>query len=847
MENQEQPVLGGQPIVNEQPAAPVAEPTVAEPAAEPQPVATQPAAEKPKKKKSKAWIFILIALLLIGAGVAVFFLFFFNKGGEELSFEKKEPEPEAYTAAYKLKIDYEAGMISADEYVKQLTYTEFDSGKLDKKYKSDKDAVIGNNSIETILDLISENKDSISASTINEFAKHYLLMDVAFGKKEKTSSTNNNGIVLAAESDEKVDNYLHRLDKVVMSSGGNFLIWYTETGDDKITTEQAKRLGENLEKNIKKYSELTGYEYNYSPFFANETNGGVFLTQERLAAESSIPENKMYTAMNVYVMDTKSESTLATYNSHYCEKEQILCDFGYFVQDLFGVNNAPSVAWPYITVNVKSFSGSSESADQVINHELFHHYQQKIICVTDDKNARYASCPESKDNGYYNEALANYFSAKVSGGTNKNNFINTWAYFYTRAMHHNFKLLTDGASYGYGQWPYFYSYENNVKDGLKYLIEAHKKEKPYEYLQSVASKEERRSAINEAAKYAVTKKYDMGAMNNDGVVTTESLSEQNYNFTGSVPAGAVEYYSLGKNWSAVYTDSGDGNTSALLFGKKDNKYHLLKTEANSTTFESSSFSDYTEYILAITNADILSDSTYQLKYTEKDDPNAVSFRNRYDNYAVEYEMSINMMGITTTATGKGRVDEKHQRSYLVTNMKTLMGIEANMITYSDFYNGVDYYTNPKDMFDGTGLGGLIRLFTESEGEESAKWLKTNTASHTIDIDLVARKLRDAKQTQKVGDGHYKVKMTAKEMNDLMNTANSADDKNKSQYEFKNGTIEVDVYISEFGYISKLDYDFSSLVEGIDKFTCTMKLSNFNRTEDVLIPESVRYGAVEEQL
>jgi hypothetical protein len=292
MENENQPVLGGKPAAKEQPIwatekpaaeeapaepsvldqpaveeapaepaveqqaepvveqpteepAPVEEPVAEEPVAEKPAVAEQPAvADKPKKKKSKAWIFILIALLLIGAGVAVFFLFFFNKGGEELSFEKKEPEPEAYTAAYKLKIDYEAGMISVDEYVKQLTYTEFDSGKLDEKYKSDKGAVIGNNSIETILDLISENKDSISASTINEFAKHYLLMDVAFGKKEKTSRTNNNGIVLAAESDEKVDNYLHRLDKVVMSSGGNFLIWYTETGDDKHQEEVTAQTGQ---------------------------------------------------------------------------------------------------------------------------------------------------------------------------------------------------------------------------------------------------------------------------------------------------------------------------------------------------------------------------------------------------------------------------------------------------------------------------------------------------------------------------------------------------------------------------------------------------------------------------
>ena len=71
--------------------------------------------------------------------------------------------------------------------------------------------------------------------------------------------------------------------------------------------------------------------------------------------------------------------------------------------------------------------------------------------------------------------------------------------------------------------------------------------------------------------------------------------------------------------------------------------------------------------------------------------------------------------------------------------------------------------------------------------------------------------------------------------------NSSED---ADYKVLNGDVEVDVYIDSYGRISKLDYDFSGLVSGIDKFTCSMVLSKYNEAGDVMIPPSIKANAQE---
>ncbi len=830
MENQEQPVLGGQPADAEQPVAaepavaPVENNVTAEPTVEQLAAAAQ--AQQPKKKKSIAWVFILLAVVLIGAAAAVFFLFFFNKTKtDELSFEKKTPAPEAYSAVYKLKTDYEAGQISIDEYVKQLTYVEYDSSKLDKKYKSDEGALVGLGNTEKIVDLIVENKDKISQATKDEFAKHYYLKDVTI---EKKSTVANAGDIVLAADKEVPESYMHRLDSVTLSSAGNFLIWYTTTGEDAITDAQAKSLGDNLEKNIATYAQLTGYNYSFTGVLYDKENGGYEIAKKRLADEPNIPVDKLTSAMNVYVYDTKAEYTYAEYSTERCLASITLCDIGIAIAP--PANSA--IAWPHIVVNKSSF-GSSATAAQVINHELFHHFQNKLICPVNSK--KYDACAGTTESDHYNEALANYFSAKVTDSDN--GFLNDWAGYYGQEVHKGMLNIHSGDSYGYGQFPYFYSYDEIVDGGLERLVLAHRQTNPYAYLVSNTEADKMKEVINDAALRAVSKDYGLKALKNEDAVTYENEAGENFDLKFEIPAGAIHYYTFGVNWSIEFSSS-DSKISAVMIGKKNGKFSAIKTSSSSLSAKSTDYSEYTDLVLAITNADLTNGSDYSLKYKQEDVPDAISLNHRYDNYAVEYTMDLDFGIIKTTATGKGVVDEKHQRSYLSSTISTSL-ISMDLESYSDFYNGVDFYTNPQKAIG----GGILDLLKGDDEEEMPKWLKTNSAKHTIDIDLVARKVRSAKESENLGNGHFKLKMTSKELNDLMDVANSGDDQN--DVEFKNGTVDVEVYINEYGRVSKIVYDFGPLVPGADKFTCEMKVFDYNRAGDILIPESIRYGATEE--
>ena len=500
-----------------------------------------------------------------------------------------------------------------------------------------------------------------------------------------------------------------------------------------------------------------------------------------------------------------------------------------------------AVAWPHVVVNNKSLQGEGSAAkgSQVINHELFHHYQHKLICNTRN-SYRYATCP-SDDIYYYLEALANLSSVKVSP-KERGSFLSDWSYIYTTRSNSGLRhIRSDGGDLGYGQYPYFYSYDKVIDGGYSTLVEAHKQSNPYEYIQNRTSREDLIKVINDAAYRAISKDYDNQSLIQDlSGVTFENDGDYSFDLDVEINDGATHYYTLGKNWSLDFNTSND-YISGFLVAKKGEEWKTIGDPKKSFSEKSTSYSEYDEVYLIITNAHLLNTGEYHLKFELQDAPDALLFNHKYNNYAVDYTMNMKMSGIKVTANGSGVVDEKHQREYLKTTMTTVMNMQLVMETYSDFYNGIDYFQNPESSLGGD-LGDMIGAIVG--GEDKPTWLKHNMASHTLDIDFVAKKMMSADQAQKVGDGHYKLKMTAAELRDLMQTANNSS--KDANYQILNGEIEVDVYIDKFGRISMLEYDFSSLMSGVDEFTCTMNLSKYNEAGDVMIPPSIVSGAVEEK-
>lgn len=795
-----------------------------------------------KKKGKKLLIILIIVILLIGGGVAAYFLLFKKGDAGQAEHAKKTPAPEALTTIAKLNVDFDAGLITADDYFKQLTYSEFDSSKLDSKYRPDDNAVTGASDIDYAIDFVNKHKSDISLEARKEFARHYYLSDVALGAAESgDKETAVTGNILASEDTKRAETYLHRLDSVVASSNDHFLIWYTTTGDDAITDDQAKQLASDLETNLVKYSEMTGYEYGFESILSNKRNGGYREMVNRLLKDKNISNSMVTKAMNIYVLDTKSDKTLATYYSLGCgDDSNELCDFGMTMGQLTDlIDEDGAVAWPHVVVNTKALKGDSSSkGSQVINHELFHHYQHKIICNTRN-SYRYAQCPSSDPYDYL-EALANMSSVKVSP-KERGSFLSDWSYIYaTRSSAGLQHIVSDGGDHGYGQYPYFYSYDLLVENGYKTLTEAHKQTDPYRYIQNQTSRSDLMKVINDAAYRAISKDYENQSLIQDrSGVNFENDGDYSFDLDVKINAGATHYYTLGENWTLDFETKND-YISGFLVGKKGDNWSTINEASSSVNVKSTDYSDYDEVYFVVTNAHLIDNSEYHIKFELQDAPDAVTFNHKYDNYAVDLTMSLKVGGINVDTKGSGVVDEKHQREHVSMAMTTVMNMQITMDTYSDFYNGIDYYQNPETSLGGD-LGGIIGMI--GGGDEKPAWLKHSGASHTLDIDFVAAKLTTADKAVKVSDGHYKLKMTAAELRDLMSTANNTSE--DANYKILDGEIEVDVYIDKYGRINKLDYDFSSLMSGVDEFTCTMLLSKYNEAGDVMIPPSIVAGAVEE--
>ena len=177
----------------------------------------------------------------------------------------------------------------------------------------------------------------------------------------------------------------------------------------------------------------------------------------------------------------------------------------------------------------------------------------------------------------------------------------------------------------------------------------------------------------------------------------------------------------------------------------------------------------------------------------------------YDNYRVEVKMTASVSGVDMEVLTKGVVDEVNQVDHMVMTTKT-MGISLDTEMYYDFKNGYTY----------TSIFG--------------SWTKQKEASHVVDLAMFLKELKDGKNATKIDDNHYKLKLSTKDVEGVL-------DESTSVLIDTNGEVEADIYIED-GYITKIDYDFSKLFEGMD-YTTTVKLYDYNKAGTVEIPDSVK--------
>ncbi len=765
-------------------------------------VPQEPVIKQPRKKTP-----LLIVIFLIGIALLTVLGYFGykalnkkpnnentniieNKNDEKL--EKK-----GLNSFEKLKNDYDNGVISVNDYFTQLVYLEFNSSKVDAKYASDYVYYSTKDEYETP-SILEEHYDDLSESIVKYYLINKTLANVYLGEEEtikQTGLTNNKYNIELLSRENEDPPAKHSLNRVYLSSKGNFLIWYTNYGQDAITSDQLEQIANGLESARVKYEQIFGIKYRYDPYIDNKIFNSDFKNAKKVLEMYNIPVDVLNTAMSVYIYDTGSEGTLASYNDEQDAAKLINRSLILDILDDDGVIN-----YPYIVINRRGFD-SSDSLTELYNHELFHHMQY-LYCTRELRER----CPAGTE---LTEGMANFASALISDVNGSDAFLNDWAGIYTENTGTRLEDITNGSSNGYGVFPYFYSYSKVVDNWVEVLMGAHKSVLPYLYIDNNTSSEDLVKTINHLAYYTLTQNYDNKSLLSHKGVNFRHLLSKDEIYEEKMPGGTIDFYELDSTSKVTVSTDDTTYVTIKLYGYKDGYYKELVSSSSRISVDTALYARYDKFYLVVTNGGLWHYANYSIVMGSTEYAKNEEFVTTFNNYNIDSTIHFKYGSIEVITHSYGTIDELHQKEYLDFDT-TSMGFKLTNKIYYDFNSGYSYMTQP--------YGGDV-------------WWKEKNATQMIDLGKVLDQLISMENVTKVEDNHYLIKMSQSDVQGLMDSANSG------SASIITGTIDVNVY-TENGYIIKLDYDFSKAISGFDLFTATIEYSNYDTAGDVEIPQTI---------
>lgn len=789
-----------------------------------------PAPQLSEKKQSHAGkAIVVIVIILIIAGIIAIAAYLIPKilhsdDENDTDISARTPARELYSSHEKLSLDYRAGAIDVAEYFKQLVYLELDGEKLDDIYISDEGSAYGSSHADEIVSIIKEHNDELDQDLVTRFLRANTHLDYYFGSKSENNVSSNSSIKLAADTSERAFQ-MHFFTEVKQSKDGHFLIWYTKDGQDKITDAQAETIANTLESAISKYKEIFGIDYEL-----NKTNTtfdpGRITAANRLLVSKGLPENTWENCLNVFIYDTGSNDVFA----HWTGKVGVDgLNWIATIHDDIALESA-YLAYPYIVVN-QSMLSQETSSKQVMNHELFHHYQ-KILCREYDSNTCYGTTAYANQYNY-SDATANFAANHISESTDAS-FLSDWAEWQSAKSENGIYDPNNSSwnySAGYAGFVYLTGY-TEAGGSISDITLAHTQDNPLSYLQSKINQEQSKDAIAKTAYYALTNdlptNYSAAKTTSfDGPKLNEydTLGEETY----TLNPGAIKYFKL-EDGTSIHAKSDNSLMTYILFGK--DKKEIWRSDSAEAEIDSARcFKTGDECYLAYANGDIAASANITATVNALKDSR--KFSTRYDNYDVAIKMDIKMGGIggfnvSVSSVSTGVMDELHQREHLnVTS--TTMGIDTKNEIYTDIYNHVSYTSMPD-----VGLGDLSSLI----GQNTTGWIKSNEPAYAVDLGKFVEKLEaGGDDVDRIDDTHYCVTINAQDLQGLVQS-----DDTTSNITMPNKDVKANVTING-SYISEIDYDLSD-VSGIESLLVNIKFSNYNNAGSVYIPYAIIRDAEE---
>lgn len=771
-----------------------------------------------KKFLNKKYIMILIIILL--SIISIYY--FSNKNNNNINdIDDNNQSIENNIEGNKLLYEFNNNLIDSNEYIKQNIYYIYDKTLFNNKYGEISEVninilfdryynelndetkrlyfdFIGLSDL-TFKDLSNNEIKPLSSENLNNSV---INLDTNYSYNVVTSNLNTVNLSNKV-SDDKTKN----LDKVYLSPNKKFLLWYTTEGNSAVDKKIVENYSILLENIISKYDEIFNLKYKYESKIIS--TGSRYKDQINLLKKNNIDEKYMNESFHVYIYDINSDSTYGYYQDIHFNDSKLK----EILRNIYYENDDKTIITPYIVLNSKKINENSSESIDVLSHELFHHYQNYVI----NNSTEYKKISDN----LIGEATAQWAAAKITKNESKNTGLNLWVSNYF--LHPNDILTTAydkyGFQVGYALFKFLYSYENNVTDGLKKILNSIHYENGLKYLFDNSTNEEQNKIMQDLSLKNLNNDYPNNnylPKNNDTVklksIITNELDYSKYpNVSTNISPIGIEYYLIDINSSKTFLIelSSDSLISINLIGLKKDKYEIIYSKNNINNKEiidTNNIEDYDKLYISILNNDFINSSNYNIKISPGVVKNTMTFKTNYKNYKMHSISNISINGLKTTTIIDAIVDELHQKEYLETTTN-FFGLNVKTESYVDFASGYTYNKIP---------------FTN-------QWEKIKEDSTIVNLALIMDKFNNNGNISKINDNLYKVILSPDDIKKLGN----ADLKN---YEI-NGNIYAMVTIND-GYILKIEYDFSNLISEIDEFKMVMEFSDYNVAGDVNIPVDI---------
>ena len=506
--------------------------------------------------------------------------------------------------------DLKDKVITIDEYFKNLLFAEYDKEYLSNRYYSLKRSELP---LDTDF-FASQYVNKITDVTLNYYLNRVLLTGMTYDMSIENQEEKKDDVIAFADTVYASDfSKKINLNRLVVSGNGNFVVWYTNTGSSAISDAQASEIANELEQSRYEYDKLYNRYYSFKTEFLNE--GTIRDSQIQVYKANNVNPKLLDTAMQVYVANY-TETAVAKY---------VVGDNITELYDKFqNGSKEGSIPGPYLLIRAGSYKESKERTMQIVNRELFRHYQYNVYCP--DKTC------VINDDPYYFDAMANYASSIATKKTSYKGYLNEWSAF---ARNHSGDLLSSSVIDEYGNknissalFLYLYYYAQVVPDGNKKIIDALYEKNPFNNLENQASDSQLTELIQKIALEYVMQ----NSVNANLVASPEVKSElkainqfsgtSNVNEKDILKLG-IEYYVLNKGGNSNYSIEfarGNANLTCLLVGVNNGSYELLaKSPVGSVNvqFNTENYTSYNQYYIIIANASILDSNVYSLDIKAK--------------------------------------------------------------------------------------------------------------------------------------------------------------------------------------------------------------------------------------